>query len=159
MFIRRYACVENGNRQADWALVESFRTARGPRQRVVAWIGKLDEAGRRYPVGTPKSLLKQYEQELLADDWHKIREGIEAELLPVPAPEDDDELSADGASNDEAAREQQENFILCRSWDRGFPSFAVSVRRSGSCRTSRPPLSSRRASTWLFWTSLRFNVS
>jgi hypothetical protein len=29
-----------------WALVESHRTATGPRQRVVAWLGKLDEAGR-----------------------------------------------------------------------------------------------------------------
>jgi hypothetical protein len=28
------------------ALVESYRTATGPRQRVVAWLGKLDEAGR-----------------------------------------------------------------------------------------------------------------
>jgi transposase len=29
-----------------WALVESFRTERGPRQRVVAWLGEMDEAGR-----------------------------------------------------------------------------------------------------------------
>jgi transposase len=78
----------------------------------------LRRGGRRYLVGTPKSLLKQYEQELLADDWHKIREGIEVKLLPVPAPEDDDEPSADGASHDEAAQEQQEIFILCRSRDR-----------------------------------------
>lgn len=28
-----------------WALVESHRTATGPRQRVVPWLGKLDEAG------------------------------------------------------------------------------------------------------------------
>ena len=46
MFIRQYSCVEEGRRQAYWALVESYRTARGPRQRVVAWLGKLDEAGR-----------------------------------------------------------------------------------------------------------------
>ena len=46
MFIRQYFKEENGQRTAYWALVESYRTKRGPRQRVVAWLGKLDEAGR-----------------------------------------------------------------------------------------------------------------
>ena len=46
MFIRQYFKQENGRRTAYWALVESHRTATGPRQRVVAWLGKLDEAGR-----------------------------------------------------------------------------------------------------------------
>src|SRR5579863_4119163 len=46
MFIRQCQRVVNGKRQAYWALVESYRTVRGPRQRVVAWLGKLDEAGR-----------------------------------------------------------------------------------------------------------------
>jgi hypothetical protein len=46
MFIRQYFQRENGNGRAYWALVESYRTQAGPRQRVVAWLGKLDEAGR-----------------------------------------------------------------------------------------------------------------
>ena len=46
MFIRHYSCVEDGKRKSYWALVVSYRTARGPRQRVVAWLGKRDEAGR-----------------------------------------------------------------------------------------------------------------
>src|SRR5258708_19752057 len=46
MFIRQCVRRINGKQQAYWALVESHRTARGPRQRVVAWLGKLDEAGR-----------------------------------------------------------------------------------------------------------------
>lgn len=46
MFIRQCTRRIKGKRQAYWALVESYRTARGPRQRVVAWLGKLDEAGR-----------------------------------------------------------------------------------------------------------------
>ena len=46
MFIRQYFQNENGNRRAYWALVESYRTERGPRQRIVAWLGTLDEAGR-----------------------------------------------------------------------------------------------------------------
>lgn len=46
MFIRQCYCRKNGKRHAYWALVESYRSERGPRQRVVAWLGKLDEAGR-----------------------------------------------------------------------------------------------------------------
>ena len=46
MFVRQYFKNEHGKRAADWALVESSRSQRGPRQRVVAWLGKLDEAGR-----------------------------------------------------------------------------------------------------------------
>lgn len=46
MFIRQSRHVVNGVPEDYWALVESYRTARGPRQRVVAWLGKLDEAGR-----------------------------------------------------------------------------------------------------------------
>ena len=46
MFIRQCQRVVKGKREAYWALVESYRTVRGPRQRVVAWLGRLDEAGR-----------------------------------------------------------------------------------------------------------------
>jgi len=46
MFIRQCYRTKNGQRHAYWALVESYRTANGPRQRVVAWLGTLDEAGR-----------------------------------------------------------------------------------------------------------------
>ncbi len=46
MFIRRYFQNENGTRRAYWALVESYRTDSGPRQRIVAWLGKLDAAGQ-----------------------------------------------------------------------------------------------------------------
>jgi transposase len=46
MFIRQQLKVVDGKRKAYWALVESVRTDRGPRQRVVSWLGSLDEAGR-----------------------------------------------------------------------------------------------------------------
>jgi transposase len=86
----------------------------------------LRQSQRRYLVGTPKSLLKHYEQELLKDDWHKIREGIEVKLLRVP-PGDDDEQLVDDARG-EAAQEHQELFILCRSQDRVNKDQAI-VRR------------------------------
>ena len=46
MFIRPCYRRTNGRRHAYWALVESYRTDRGPRQRTVAYLGQLDEAGR-----------------------------------------------------------------------------------------------------------------
>lgn len=46
MFVRQCYRSKNGKRHAYWALVESYRTERGPRQRVVAWLGQIDEAGR-----------------------------------------------------------------------------------------------------------------
>lgn len=58
----------------------------------------LQAEGRRYIVGTPKSMLKQYEQALVSDDWDSVREGLEVKLVKGP---DDDET-----------------FILCRSRER-----------------------------------------
>lgn len=46
MYLRRCYRRKDGKRHAYWALVESYRTARGPRQRVVAYLGELDERGR-----------------------------------------------------------------------------------------------------------------
>ena len=46
MFLRPHYRTVDGERQAYWSLVESVRTERGPRQRVVAYLGGLDEAGR-----------------------------------------------------------------------------------------------------------------
>lgn len=58
----------------------------------------LREGKRRYIVGTPKSMLKKFEQELLSEDWHEVRAGLEVKLCPTP----------DGV----------ETFVLCRSRDR-----------------------------------------
>lgn len=97
----------------------------------------LRQEGRRYLVGTPKSLLKKYEQALLSEDWHKIREGIEVKLLPVPRNADDEEdddddghqeLSEAGASAGDPGTATTELFILCRSSDRVKKDEAI-VRR------------------------------
>lgn len=58
----------------------------------------LQAEGRRYIVGTPRGMLKQFERELLAQDWQAIRDGLEVKLCASP----------DG----------KETFILCRSGDR-----------------------------------------
>jgi hypothetical protein len=41
MFLRRYERRSKGRRRTYWALVESVRTGRGSRQRVVAYLGEL----------------------------------------------------------------------------------------------------------------------
>jgi hypothetical protein len=41
MFLRRYPRRKNGKTHSYWALVESYRTGRGSRQRVVAYLGEL----------------------------------------------------------------------------------------------------------------------
>lgn len=46
MYLRKCHRAKDGKRHAYWALVKSVRTAKGPRQEVVAYLGDLDEAGR-----------------------------------------------------------------------------------------------------------------
>ena len=41
MFLRRFERRKNGKPHSYWALVESYRTAKGSRQRVVAYLGEL----------------------------------------------------------------------------------------------------------------------
>lgn len=88
-------------------IVETMERRYGPADRI--WVGDrgmvsaeniafLKQSGRRYIVGTPKSMLRQFERELLAEDWHVIRDGLEVKLCPSP----------DG----------DETFVLCRSRDR-----------------------------------------
>ena len=51
MFLRRNTKRKNGSEYEFWTLVESVRTARGPRQRIVATIGKLPGLDREERVG------------------------------------------------------------------------------------------------------------
>ena len=46
MFLRRCRQSSGGRSYRYWKLIESVRTARGPRQRVVAYLGDLDESHR-----------------------------------------------------------------------------------------------------------------
>ena len=46
MYLRRCYRARDGKRHAYWALVKSVRTAKGPRQQVVAYLGEMDQAGR-----------------------------------------------------------------------------------------------------------------
>lgn len=46
MYLRRCRRTRNQNDHVYWELVESYRTERGPRQRVVAYLGDMSESGR-----------------------------------------------------------------------------------------------------------------
>lgn len=64
----------------------------------------MREKGGRYLVGTPKSMLTKFEQQLLEDDWEEVQSGVDVKLLP----------SADG-----------EVFVLCRSEKRRAKDNAI----------------------------------
>lgn len=80
MFIRPCYRKVKGKRQAYWALVESYRTEQGPRQRTVAWLGKLkasERAGvKRAAEGNKKSPYTQLQlfdqDEKLEPDWVEV---------------------------------------------------------------------------------------
>lgn len=83
----------------------------------------LRDGGRRYIVGTPKSMLKKFEQDLLKEDWRTVRDGVEVKFCSLPRDDDHDDDQTDDNSDsppgsDEAAEEPTEMFILCRSRDR-----------------------------------------
>lgn len=59
----------------------------------------MRQKGARYLVGTPKAMLKKFEQQLLSQDWEEVQSGVEVRLCPGP----DD---------------QAETFVLCRSQGR-----------------------------------------
>src|ERR1700724_3166118 len=46
MYLRLCYRNKEGKRHGYWALVESYRSSRGPRQRVVPYLGEMDAAGR-----------------------------------------------------------------------------------------------------------------
>ena len=40
----------------------------------------LKDGDRRYIIGTPKSMLKHFERELLEESWDNVREGVELDV-------------------------------------------------------------------------------
>ena len=69
----------------------------------------LKDGVRRYIIGTPQSVLKQFERQLLEESCDHVREGVEVKLFPSP----------DG---------DEETFILCRNCDRLEKEKAIFAR-------------------------------
>jgi len=72
-------------------------------------IDALRLRGGNYLVGTPRTLLRKVERELIEENWKEVREGIEVKLVAAP----------DGGAD---------TFILCRSADRRDKEAAIHVR-------------------------------
>lgn len=84
----------------------------------------LREGGRRYIIGTPKSMLKKFEQELLKEDWHSIRDGLEVKFVTLP------KADSDGTQDvaPESSEMPCERFILCRSRERSKKEEGITQR-------------------------------
>jgi transposase len=82
MYLRRRSRTKNGVEYKSWALVETVRTARGPRQRTIATIGKLPgldkeerigwEAIGRYLDGKPQPQPDLFKREDEAPLWAAV---------------------------------------------------------------------------------------
>ena len=66
----------------------------------------MQERGARYLVGTPKSMLRKFEQELLKKDWEAVHPGVEVKICASPEGKD-------------------ETFVLCRSEGRKDKETAI----------------------------------
>ena len=77
--------------------------------------------GGSYIVGTPKAMLRQFEQHLTNKDWHEVQAGVEVKLVS-------------GAGGDET-------FVLARSTDRREKEKAMHDRFLESRRAGREPAS------------------
>ena len=77
----------------------------------------LRESGANYLVGTPKSLLKQFEQRLLEQDWETVEPGVEVKRCAAP----------DGGT---------ETFVLCRSAGRIEKDRAIREKQRERLKTA-----------------------
>ena len=66
----------------------------------------MKERGAKYIVGTPKAMLRKFEQELLSKEWEEVHSGVEVKLCACPEGGD-------------------ETFVLCRSEGRKDKETAI----------------------------------
>ncbi len=92
MFLRRIQRKKGGENYAYWALVESVRTERGPRQRVIATIGKLPDFNKEERIGweaigrilngDPPKEADLFEEQPDAPEWAQVNiRGIQIERM------------------------------------------------------------------------------
>jgi len=84
----------------------------------------MRQKGARYLVGTPKSMLKKFEQELLSQDWEDVQPGVEVRLCP-------------------SHEDKGETFVLCRSQGRKEKENAILNRFVGNMENSLEKMAAR----------------
>ncbi|HET8549187.1 MAG TPA: IS1634 family transposase [Bryobacteraceae bacterium] len=75
----------------------------------------IRKRGGQYLVGTPRSQMKQFEQELLKDDWTRVRPEVEVKKVAIP--------------------QGEETYILCRTAGRREKEQAIRSRFSSAWKT------------------------
>jgi len=79
-------------------------------------LAAIRRRGGQYLTGTPRSQMKQFEAELLKDDWTRVRPEVEVKKVPIPNGE--------------------ETYILCRTSGRAEKEKAIRNRFSNSMETA-----------------------
>jgi transposase len=73
-------------------------------------LAAIRKRGGQYLVGTPRRQMKQFEEELLKDDWTQVRPDVEVKKVPIP--------------------QGEETYILCRTAGRKEKEKAIRNRFS-----------------------------
>jgi hypothetical protein len=81
-------------------------------------LAAIRKRGGQYLVGTPRSQMKQFEEELLQDDWIQVRPGVEVKKVAIP--------------------QGEETFILCRTSGRKEKEKAIRNRFSNRMEDALP---------------------
>ena len=89
----------------------------------------LREAKASYLVGTPKSMLKHFERDLLELDWQQVESGVEVKLRPSPEGEG-------------------ETFVLCRSRGRIEKEKAIREKQRVRLENELNKLKARNCGRW-----------
>lgn len=76
----------------------------------------IRKRGGHYLVGTPRSQLKQFEAELLKEDWQRVRPDVEVKQVPIP--------------------QGEETYVLCRTAGRKEKEKAIRKRFSNSMESA-----------------------
>jgi transposase len=79
-------------------------------------LAAIRKRGGQYLTGTPRSQMKQFEAELLKEDWTRVRPEVEVKKVPIPHGE--------------------ETYILCRTLGRAEKEKAIRNRFSNSMETA-----------------------
>src|SRR5438874_3072747 len=79
-------------------------------------LAAIRQRGGQYLVGTPRSQMKQFEAELLKEDWTQVRPEVEVKKVAIP--------------------QGEETYILCRTAGRKEKEKAIRSRFSNSMETA-----------------------
>src|SRR5664279_3109420 len=79
-------------------------------------LAAIRRRGGQYLVGTPRSRMKQFEAELLKDDWTRVRPEVEVKKIAIP--------------------QGEETYILCRTAGRKEKEKAIRSRFSNRMETA-----------------------